>query len=306
MESIKIGTRGSQLAVWQANHIKSLIELKCNIKCSIKVISTMGDEDVTTPLPEIGDKGFFTAEIEEELSNGEIDIAVHSLKDLPTKLDPKFVIAAVPKRSSYRDVIVTNSHSSFKTFPVSPTIATGSLRRELQIKSLFNDTKIVDVRGNIITRLDKLKKYDWDGLVMAEAAIKRLGLDIDYLPLSKDDITPAAGQGALAVQINSVNSKLLKILDKINHKPSFDAVKIEREIVDKLEGGCKVPVGCLVRIFKNEINIDAYLSNPDGSKVIRIANSGKVKECKKLIEHTILAFHDEGADKIIESNRKLN
>jgi len=304
MKPLIIGTRGSTLARWQANHVKSLIELKTKTPCKIKIISTRGDEDQSTPLPEVGDKGFFTAEIEAELLTGTIDLAVHSMKDLPVKLGPNFTVGAVPKRSSYRDVMVTNSPMEFKNLPKNATIATGSLRRGLQIKSLQHDINIVDVRGNIDTRIQKLKDNKWDGLIMAEAAIKRLELDTPYYRFSNDEMTPAAGQGAVAIEVASTRTDLNDILSKINHNPSSMAVEIERHIINKLEGGCKTPVGCLASIHKNELKIDAYLSDITGTRVIRISDSGQLSDKIEIIENIIAAFMDEGARAIIDSNRK--
>ena len=304
MKVLTIGTRGSALARWQANHVKSLIEMKTKTPCQIKVISTRGDEDQTTPLPEVGDKGFFTAEIEAELLAKTIDVAVHSMKDLPADLSSDFKIGAVPKRVSYRDVMVTNSPIEFKDLPKNATIATGSLRRGLQIKSLRPDINIIDVRGNIDTRIQKLKDNNWDGLIMAEAAIKRLKLDVHYYTFSNDEMTPAAGQGAIAIQVTHDRNDLNQILSKINHNPSFMAVEIERHIINKLEGGCKTPVGCLAAIHKNELKIDAYLSDITGTLVIRISDSGQLSDKDKIIENIISAFMDDGAQKIIDSNRE--
>ena len=304
MNPLIIGTRGSALAQWQANHVKSLIEVKTTTPCKIKIISTRGDEDQTTPLPEVGDKGFFTAEIEAALLIGEIDLAVHSMKDLPADLGPNFRIGAVPKRFSYHDAMVTNSPMEFENLPKNATIATGSLRRELQIESLQHDINIVDVRGNIDTRIQKLKDNNWDGLIMAEAAIKRLKLDIPYYRFTNDEMIPAAGQGAVAIEIASTRTDLNTILSKINHNPSFIAVEIERHIINKLEGGCKTPVGCLASIHKKQLKIDAYLSDITGTRVIRISDSGQLSNRDELIENIISAFMDDGAEDIIKSNRE--
>ena len=305
MKSLIIGTRGSSLALWQANHVKSLIEMKTKTQCEIKVISTRGDEDQSTPLPEVGDKGFFTAEIEAELLTGTIDLAVHSMKDLPVDLGSDFRIAAVPKRFSHYDVMVTRTPMEFEDLPKNAIIATGSLRRELQIKSIQPNIKIVDVRGNIDTRIKKLKDNHWDGLIMAEAAIKRLDLDVYYYKFSNDEMTPAAGQGAVAIQVNKVRNDLDQILSKINHNPSSTAIEIERQIINKLEGGCKTPTGCLASIKKNTIKIDAYLSDITGTQVIRISDSGQLIDKDDIINNIITAFMDEGAQDIISANRKV-
>jgi len=308
MDIIKIGTRGSKLALWQANHIKFLIESKTNHLCSIHVISTKGDIDLETPLPEVGDKGFFTAEIEDELIKQNIDLAVHSTKDLPTKLNSNFIIGAIPKRGSYRDSIICNSPINCNTLLENSTIATGSIRRKLQLKSLFKNVNFVDIRGNIGTRISKLVKNNWDGVIMAEAAINRLNLDINYYSFSSNDIIPAAGQGAIAVQITKKHRQNIdRILKAINHKPTYLAVEIEREIVDALEGGCKTPIGCLATIRKNQINVIAYLSNMNGTKSIRISDSYSLRKKDAIINGIVNSFMEQGAKEIVEENRnKLN
>ena len=304
MSAIIIGTRGSLLALWQANHIKSLIESSTDNRCEIKIISTRGDEDLTTPLPEVGGKGFFTAEIESELLTGTINLAVHSMKDLPVDLGSDFKIGAVPKRFSPIDVMVTNTPMEFVNLHNNATIATGSLRRALQIKSLRPDINIIDVRGNIDTRIKKLKDNNWDGLIMAEAAIKHLQLDVNYYRFSNNEMIPSAAQGAIAVEVAKNCNDWDDILAKVNHNPSFMAVEIERQIIDALDGGCKTPVGCLAAIQKNELKIDAYLSHIEGSHTIRISDSGQLSDKNEIIENIISDFMDEGAKEIIDANRK--
>ena len=304
MSTIVIGTRGSALALWQANHIKSLIEDKSHHNCEIKIISTRGDRDQTTPLPEVGGKGFFTEEIESELKNQTIDLAVHSMKDLPVDLGENFKIGAVPQRFSPLDVMVTPSPISFQDLPKNAIIATGSLRRSLQLKSHRPDIEIVDVRGNIDTRINKLKSNNWHGLIMAEAAIKRLGLDIDYYKFYIDEMIPAAAQGAVAVEVSTNRDELEEFLSLINHQPSFDVVNIERRIIDKLDGGCKTPVGCLAELNENTLTINAYLSDLAGENVIRVEKSGLFSEKDNLIQQTISEFMYREAQKIIINNRK--
>jgi len=304
MKSLIIGSRGSTLALWQANHIKTLIESNTDLHCQIKVISTRGDRDQSTPLPEVGGKGFFTEEIESELKAHTIDLAVHSMKDLPTDLGDDFKIGAVPKRFSPKDVMVSNKVMDFENLPENATIATGSLRRGLQLKSLREDIKIIDVRGNIDTRIRKLKENKWDGLIMAEAAIERLNLNVPYYSFSKDQMIPSAAQGALAVEISSNRNDLSYILEKINHNPSHTAVSIEREIIDALDGGCKTPVGCLASIENEILKIDAFLSDINGSQFIRISDSGQLREKLKITEHVITSFTEKGAKTIVDANRK--
>lgn len=303
MSTIVIGTRGSALALWQANHIKLLIEDKSHHNCEIKIISTRGDRDQSTPLPEVGGKGFFTEEIESELKNQSIDLAVHSMKDLPVDLGEEFKIGAVPQRFSPFDAMITPSPTSFHNLPQNTIIATGSLRRSLQLKAHRPDIQIVDIRGNINTRIQKLKDNNWHGLIMAEAAIKRLKLNIPYYVFTINEMIPAAAQGAIAVEVSTARNDLENVLMSINHQLSFDTVKIERKIIDKLDGGCKTPVGCLVKYNRNILSIIAYLSDITGKKVIKIQKSNLISQQDSLINEIITEFINRGANEIIAENR---
>ncbi len=255
-------------------------------------------------MPEVGGKGFFTEEIESELKNQSIDLAVHSMKDLPVDLGEEFKIGAVPQRFSPFDVMVTPSPTSFQHLPNNAIIATGSLRRGLQLKAHRPDIQIVDVRGNIDTRIQKLKDNNWHGLIMAEAAIKRLDLNIPYHVFSINEMVPSAAQGAVAVEVSTERDDLEKILRCINHQPSFDAVEIERKIIDKLDGGCKTPVGCLANLNGNTLSVNAYLSDMTGEKVIKIEKSNSIYQKDNLIDEIITEFMNRGAHKIITENRK--
>ena len=304
MSSLIIGTRGSSLALFQANHIRSLIEKKLNIHCKIKVIKTKGDSDQKTSLPLVGDKGFFTKEIESELTKKSIDLAVHSMKDLPTDLDKQFTIVAVSKRVSPYDVMITKKPLKFKDLPQKAILATGSLRRSLQIKELRPDLKIVDIRGNINTRLKNLFANDWHGVIMAEAAVKRLNLTNYYHIFSKQEMIPAAAQGVIAVETLASRNNLNNIISKINHKLTFDEVNIERKIIHQLDGGCKTPIGCLASTNKNTVTINTYLSNLSGNKSFKLEKSGPVKEKDTILDQIISAAMDMGAKKIIYENIK--
>ena len=249
-----IGSRGSQLALWQSNHIKILLENTLqDIVCSVITIKTQGDQDQSIPLPNVGDKGFFTAEIESELRNRNIDLAVHSLKDLPVKLSNEFVIAAIPNRDSPFDVLIHNDLNSVDSLPQKAAVATSSIRRKVQLMNLRKDLQLVDVRGNVSTRIDKFNKNKWDGLIMAEAAINRLNLkNLNYTSLTLDQMIPAAGQGAIAVQILKERTDLHKQLICINHPDTFFETQLERSFVDQLGGGCQHPIAAYARFEKSQ------------------------------------------------------
>ncbi len=306
MNRIIIGTRGSQLALWQAEHIKSLIEESGPYSCEIKVIKTRGDQDVITPLPEVGSKGFFTAEIEEQLRTHNIDLAVHSLKDLPVDMEGDLALGAVPRRASARDVLVLPKGASFDDLPAKAQIATGSNRRRVQLLDLFPNAGTVDVRGNIATRLNKLEKMGWDGLIMAEAAIERLELsDLPQHQFPISDMVPAAGQGAIAVQIAKDRNDLQLVLDLINHELSHAAVAAERRLIRLLEGGCQVPAGAHVDIDGQKVEIHAFISTLDNGRNIRIHRYGEKENLDRLVEDCLAEFKQRGVEDIIRENRDM-
>tara|TARA_B100001115_G_scaffold177127_1_gene165077 strand:- start:3710 stop:4399 length:690 start_codon:yes stop_codon:yes gene_type:complete len=200
------------------------------------------------------------------------------MKDLPLELDSKFQIGAVLKRRSPMDVILSNNYKTINEFPGTPTIAVGSLRRRLQLKKIFPNVKLVDIRGNIETRIKKLIDNKWDGLIMAKAAIERLSIKHMFYEFNIDEMIPAPCQGIVAIENLKSDSELVPILDAINNNKTFKISRVERDIAKKLEGGCKVPVGCLATIEDNILNINAYIANNDGSMVIKEKISADLKE----------------------------
>tara|TARA_Y100001936_G_scaffold253939_1_gene322527 strand:+ start:1362 stop:2288 length:927 start_codon:yes stop_codon:yes gene_type:complete len=279
MKKLIIGTRGSNLALNQAKSVKEkILKIFPDIKIDTKTIKTEGDIDLKTPIRNILDKGFYTKEIEKALLDSSIDIAVHSMKDLPVELDSKFQIGAVLKRRSPMDVILSNNYKTINEFPGTPTIAVGSLRRRLQLKKIFPNVKLVDIRGNIETRIKKLIDNKWDGLIMAKAAIERLSIKHMFYEFNIDEMIPAPCQGIVAIENLKSDSELVPILDAINNNKTFKISRVERDIAKKLEGGCKVPVGCLATIEDNILHINAYIANNDGSMVIKEKISADLKE----------------------------
>ncbi len=279
MKKLIIGTRGSNLALNQAKSVKEkILKIFPDIKIDTKTIKTEGDIDLKTPIRNILDKGFYTKEIEKALLDSSINIAVHSMKDLPVELDSKFQIGAVLKRRSPMDVILSNNYKTINEFPGTPTIAVGSLRRRLQLKKIFPNVKLVDIRGNIETRIKKLIDNKWDGLIMAKAAIERLSIKHMFYEFNIDEMIPAPCQGIVAIENLKSDSELVPILDAINDNKTFKISRVERDIAKKLEGGCKVPVGCLATIEDNILHINAYIANNDGSMVIKEKISADLKE----------------------------
>lgn len=298
--NLVIGTRGSQLAINQANQVRDLIVNKTNIKVDIKIIKTKGDTDLLTPLKNINDKGFFTKEIEQQLIENKIDLAVHSMKDLPTKLPENLKIGAVIKRDSPMDVIITKNKSSFNFLESHGTIATGSLRRELQLKLLNKNLKFVDIRGNIETRIKKLMNNNWDGLIMAKAAINRLNLKINHQEFKVNEMIPAANQGVIGIEVNDERTDLDDLLKLINDKKTRTISDIESSIIDQLNGGCTTPIGCLVNLNNDEYIINIFLSNKSGTKQIVKQFKFKSKSISDLTGEVVSELYSLGAKEIVK------
>ena len=270
--SLRIGSRGSELALWQSNFIKlKLEELYTDLQVSITIIKTTGDKILDSPLSVIGGKGVFTMELERALMRNEIDIAVHSLKDLPTELDTGLTIAAIPQREDVRDAFLSNNKdASLFDLPKGAKVATGSLRRKAQILARRPDYEIVDIRGNVPTRIRKLRESNWDGMILAASGLKRLGLENDIThPISTDDMLPAPGQGALAIEAREDDTELSKLLFPLEDQASRLSASTEREILHSLGGGCQLPLGTFVQKIGNEYSIDACIAYPSGERMIR-------------------------------------
>ena len=271
MANIRIGTRASELAVWQAKKVQEKLKI-INISSSIVPISSSGDKDLTKPIYELGITGVFTKEIDIALLNKEIDIAVHSLKDVPTILPLGVRQSAVLKRGLEKDVIIINKSLR----DVSNTIATGSLRRKAQWLSKYNSDTIVSIRGNVYTRLKKLKESDWNGTIMAKAGLDRLNLlPKNYIDL--DWMIPAPAQGAISIQNLVENDVITEIIKKINHSETEICTKIERDFLNKLEGGCTAPIGAHAKIINNYIEFSGVILSIDGRDKIEIRETEKIE-----------------------------
>ena len=241
---IRIGTRSSSLALWQANLIKKkILQSFPDNQVSLIHIKTEGDQDQISSLTKVGGQGIFTKAIEKSLIENRIDLAVHSLKDLPTQMPDSLALSAVPERGAVHDVFIGSTETDFLKVKQSATIASGSIRRRAQLKALRPDLNFVDLRGNIETRLKKLDQNQYDGIIMAEVAISRLGLDhIKYYRFSMDEMLPAVGQGAIGVQCRIQDHYLEPVLNSINDPDSYACVSAERAFLRCLDSGCQFPV----------------------------------------------------------------
>jgi len=267
-----IGSRGSELALWQANFVKNQLEKKNRgLKVEIKIIKTKGDKILDVALSKIGDKSLFTKELEVELLAKRIDIAVHSLKDLQTQIPAGLKLAAVTKRHDVEDVLIARKKGiTINTLPENATVATGSLRRRAQLQHLRPDIKVVDLRGNVPSRIKKFLESDWDAIILARAGVERLGLKkfiSSYISI--EEILPAVGQGALGIEIHQENSFADELVKSIHHQDTFIAVNAERALLRTLEGGCQVPIGAFAEVKPNGLYLDAMVGSLDGSVTFR-------------------------------------
>jgi hydroxymethylbilane synthase len=266
---IRIGSRGSQLALWQANHIAGLLSAQGH-EVHIAAITTTGDRLQGVPFARVGSKGMFTKEIEEALADGAIDLAVHSLKDLPTELDARFVIAAVTERADPRDVFVSVQHTCMDALAVGARIGTSSLRRQSQLRARWPRLEYVELRGNVDTRLRKLSEGQVDAIVLAAAGLDRLArTEWVRERFSEDVLCPAPGQGALAIECRAADEPTRAVLANLDHAESSFAVTAERVALAALGGGCQVPIGAYCRRDGDAYRISGCVSSPDGVTVMR-------------------------------------
>ena len=301
MEHVRIGTRGSKLALWQANLIA--LALKANYpeaKVELLNITTKGDKILDSPLSKIGGKGLFTKELELEMLEGNIDIAVHSLKDVPAQLAPEFTIAAITKREIPFDAFVSNKYKSFKELPQGALIGTSSLRRRAQLLAIRPDLKIENLRGNVDTRLKKLDEGNFDAIILAAAGLKRLGHERRITEILPTEIMlPAVGQGAIAIETLTNNIEVREILKALDDNDTHAATNTERAFLRIVEGGCQVPIGVFAKVDDNKITAEAIIASIDGQKIIRDKISGKVSNAEELGETLANKLLDSGGREIL-------
>ncbi len=298
-----IGSRGSDLALWQANFVKkSLEKAHKGLKVEIKLVKTKGDKILDVALSKIGDKGLFTKELEVALLNGEVDIAVHSLKDLQTEIPKGLKLAAVTKRHDVEDVIIARKKRiTLDKLPEGATVATGSLRRRSQLKHLRPDLNIVELRGNVPTRIKKFEKSKWDAIILARAGVERLKLKKHISSIiPRDVILPAVGQGALGIEINAKNKFAEEIVQAIHDENSYYAALAERALLKTLEGGCQVPIGAFAEVRSNGLYLEGFVGSLDGTETYRAKIRGKKKDAELLGKSLAKALMKAGAKKLLK------
>lgn len=277
LTNLVIGSRGSPLALWQADWARTtLLNANPGLEVRIDVIRTRGDRELGEPVARIGGKRVFTREIEEALLDGRIDLAVHSLKDLPTRLPRGLRLAATSRRSDVRDALVSCAGHKLESLPEGAVVGTGSLRRRAQLRHVRPDLVVEGIRGNVDTRLRKLDAGEIEAVVLAAAGLRRLGLTgrvSEFLPA--DRFLPAPGQGALGIEIRQDDDRVARAVRCLHDRTTHSAVSAERAMLDELEGGCEMPVGAWARLGEGCLVVDGMVAVPDGGKVVRARTTGE-------------------------------
>src|ERR1700724_1400897 len=259
MARLRIGSRGSQLALWQAHHISDLLRARGHT-VELEIIKTTGDKISDVALAKVGTKGMFTKEIEEALVENRVDLAVHSLKDLPTELAADFEIAAITTRENPRDVFCSVNFASIGALPEGANVGTSSLRRQAQLKAVRSDLQIHPLRGNVDTRLRKLEQGEYDAIILALAGLKRLGkTELVKQIIPADIMCPAAGQGALGIEIREGDVATGQHLEFLNNPAARAATTCERALLNRLGGGCQVPIGAFAEMRNGELHLEAIV-----------------------------------------------
>jgi hydroxymethylbilane synthase len=315
---LRIGSRGSQLALWQANHISALLRERGH-EVEIEIIHTTGDKITDVALAKVGTKGMFTKEIEEALAAGRVDLAVHSLKDLPTELPEGFEIAAITKREDPRDAFCSRKYSKAEDLPQGARVGTSSLRRQAQLKAIRPDLEIHPLRGNVDTRLRKLEQGEYDAIILASAGLRRLGkTELIRQIIPAEIMCPAAGQGALGIEIRQGDENIRELLKFLDDPAARAATTCERTLLNSLGGGCQVPIGAFAEVRAAtspvlakparsgapdaeglQLHLESIVADPDGSKVLRDSRDGDDPE--KLGNEAGAALLARGGDVILEA-----
>ncbi len=284
MQNIIIATRASDLALWQAYHVKARVEADFpEITVKLKKIKSRGDKILDKPLALIGGKGHFTKELEDEMLLGNADLAVHSLKDVPTYMPDGLELCAITKRQDQSDVLLSHKYKNLDALPVGATVGTTSLRRRMQLLEHRPDLKVKELRGNVNTRLRKLKEGQYDAIILAFIGLDRLDLlkDIPYVE-KLDFFIPPMGQAALGIEIVSSNDKVRQIAMSLNDIDSFTCSKLERDFVSAIGAGCSAPVAVNATIHGDDIELKAMLGYPDGTHIVHEKLTSKLDNCNDM------------------------
>lgn len=306
-ENITIATRGSMLALWQANHIKDSIENKHEgIKVELLKIKTTGDKILDVPLAQVGGKGLFVKEIEEALLDGRADLAVHSLKDVPTEFPEGLGLTAITEREDPRDVLISHQKQGLDELPKGAKIGSSSLRRKCQLLKVRPDLNILDLRGNLDTRIKKAESGEFDAIILASAGMRRLGWEDRISEYIRTDILlPAIGQGALGIETRLDDKETMDLIQFLDHDATSAAVRAERALLSRLEGGCQVPIAAHGVVKGDKLQLRGLVGSLDGKILIENEIDGNVSECAALGVRLAEMLLDDGAGEILEEVYKL-
>jgi hydroxymethylbilane synthase len=300
---LKIGTRGSKLAIAQSQWVKKRIETRhTDIQVELVTIKTKGDKILDSPLSQVGGKGLFVKEIEEALLTKQVDLAVHSMKDVPAELPEELILCSFPEREDPSDVLVSTKDKSIDTLSPRSKVGTSSLRRSAQLLHMRPDLELVPLRGNVDTRLRKLEWGEVDAIVLAAAGLKRLGLEelISHI-IPFEQIMPAIGQGALGLEVRRYDERTIDLLDFLNHEPTEVAVRAERSFLKELEGGCQVPIAGLARLDGDAVHLKGMVAELDGSRIVSDEITGKKGQAEEIGIRLAGRLLAAGADGILAS-----
>ncbi len=306
-KTIIIGTRGSKLALWQANYILAMLEEKANVKSELKIIKTKGDKILDVALSKLGDKGLFVKEIENALLDESVDIAVHSMKDLPTELPEGLEVMASPPREDNRDAFVSLEYNSVDELEKGAVVGSSSLRRKAQLLAMRSDVEVKEIRGNVDTRLKKLESGEYQAILMAYAGLKRLGFTEHIKQIfEQSEMLPAVGQGAIAIEARSDDEDVRQALNKLNDEKTLLVVRAERALMKELEGGCQVPIGANAQVENGTIHIDALVASINGEKIVKDEASGSEEQPEKVGIQVADKLRAKGAEEILDKIREEN
>lgn len=308
MKRLRIGTRGSALALWQANFIAEQLKKSAGVESEIVRIRTSGDRlqsvSVSKPVAEFAaetvDKGIFIKELEDALLAGSVDLAVHSMKDVPTEAPAGLAFPAITEREDPRDCLIARGGRTLRTLPHGSRVGTSSLRRQAQLRHHRPDLDVVDLRGNVDTRIKKLQGGEYDAIVLAMAGVRRLGLAGKITQVLDEDVMlPAVGQGALGIETRAGDTETQRFVAALDHAATRACVTAERAVLRKLQGGCQIPLGALAHVRSGQLHLEAAVFSPRGSEHVQSSDEGPVSEAAAIGERLGAALLEAGADNIL-------
>ncbi|MEO5377423.1 MAG: hydroxymethylbilane synthase [Magnetococcus sp. DMHC-6] len=300
-ETIRIGTRGSALAIWQASWVKSRLEsLHPGLQVELIGIKTRGDKILDVPLAKVGGKGLFVKELEESLLDLRTDLAVHSMKDVPSEFPNGLMLGAILEREDPWDVLLSVKHASLETLPMGAKVGSSSLRRQSQLLHLRPDLEVIPLRGNVNTRIDKLEKGQFDAILLAAAGVNRLGL-LQYVRqhMNLEQMVPAAGQGAVGIEVRCDDQHILNLIAPLDHLQTRVRVLAERSFLAALEGGCQVPISSFALLKQGQLHLTGRVGNLDGTKQLTESVFGSINAPEELGKSLAAKLLHQGADQIL-------